>query len=255
LAFCYFMAKLEDVNTHGSKPIIWIDDPISSLDSNHIFFVFSLIQSEIINRSSFEQLFVSTHSLDFLKYLKRLRGKFVNHNQKNQEYDCRFFVIERHLKISKLALMPEYLKEYVTEFNYLFHQIYLCSKIERVTDGNHAIIYNFGNNARKFLEIFLYYKYPHGTNDRHGKIHFENMTKFFGEGAIPPILTSRISHEYSHLAGTLERGASPIDSGEIPNVARLIIDRLKQDQDQYTAFLKSIGETEPPKTTNTTRLP
>ena len=43
IAFCYFMAKLEDVETKGSKPIIWIDDPVSSLDSNHIFFVYSLI--------------------------------------------------------------------------------------------------------------------------------------------------------------------------------------------------------------------
>jgi wobble nucleotide-excising tRNase len=63
IAFCYFMAKLEDVDTKGCKPIIWIDDPISSLDSNHIFFVYSLIKSEILSNNEFEQLFVSTHSL------------------------------------------------------------------------------------------------------------------------------------------------------------------------------------------------
>lgn len=72
IAFCYFMAKLEDVETKGSKPIIWIDDPISSLDSNHIFFVYSLINAEIIAKQEFEQIFISTHNLDFLKYLKRL---------------------------------------------------------------------------------------------------------------------------------------------------------------------------------------
>ena len=36
------LEKLEDVETKGSKPIIWIDDPISSLDSNHIFFVWCI---------------------------------------------------------------------------------------------------------------------------------------------------------------------------------------------------------------------
>ena len=56
IAFCYFMAKLEDIETKGSKPIIWIDDPISSLDSNHIFFVYSLINSEIVAKQNFEQL-------------------------------------------------------------------------------------------------------------------------------------------------------------------------------------------------------
>jgi wobble nucleotide-excising tRNase len=39
IAFCYFMAKLGDVDTKGKNPIIWIDDPVSSLDSNHVFFV------------------------------------------------------------------------------------------------------------------------------------------------------------------------------------------------------------------------
>ncbi len=32
IAFCYFMAKLDDVETKNTNPIIWIDDPISSLD-------------------------------------------------------------------------------------------------------------------------------------------------------------------------------------------------------------------------------
>ncbi len=130
----------------------------------------------------------------------------------------------------------------MTEFNYLFHQIYRCSQIEHVTDANYSIVYNFGNNARKFLEVFLYYKYPHGTKDRNGELHLQSMTKFFGGHPIPTILTARVSNEHSHLAGALERGASPVDSGEIVDVARLIIDRLQQDEDQYSAFLNSIDE-------------
>jgi len=35
VSFCYFIAKLGDNKTSGKKPIIWIDDPISSLDGNH----------------------------------------------------------------------------------------------------------------------------------------------------------------------------------------------------------------------------
>ncbi|EJE0598231.1 AAA family ATPase, partial [Campylobacter jejuni] len=42
IAFCYFVASLKDANTKDKNPIIWIDDPISSLDNNHIFFIFSL---------------------------------------------------------------------------------------------------------------------------------------------------------------------------------------------------------------------
>ena len=63
------MAKLQDIKTDGEKPyIIWIDDPISSLDSNHIFFIFSLINSELFEdkKLKYKQLFISTHNLDFL---------------------------------------------------------------------------------------------------------------------------------------------------------------------------------------------
>lgn len=47
IAFCYFIAKLEEPDSKGKDLIIYIDDPISSLDGNHIFFMFSLIESLI----------------------------------------------------------------------------------------------------------------------------------------------------------------------------------------------------------------
>ena len=47
ISFCYFMAKLDDIDTNGRKPLIWIDDPISSLDTNHIYFMYSLIVAKM----------------------------------------------------------------------------------------------------------------------------------------------------------------------------------------------------------------
>ena len=47
IAFCYFIAKLEEPDSKGKDLIVYIDDPISSLDGNHIFFMFSLIESLI----------------------------------------------------------------------------------------------------------------------------------------------------------------------------------------------------------------
>ena len=72
VAFSYFMAKLNDTETAGKKPLIWIDDPICSLDANHVFFVYSLIYAEIVRKGIYDQLFISTHNLDFLKYLKSI---------------------------------------------------------------------------------------------------------------------------------------------------------------------------------------
>lgn len=240
IAFCYFMAKLEDIETKGNQPIIWIDDPISSLDTNHIFFIYSLINAEIVTpekfvengevkeRERFKQLFISTHNLDFLKYLKRLPGAG---NKRMSQY----FIINRADKFSSISLMPRYLKDYVTEFNYLFQQIHACASIETIDDTNYTTFYNFGNNARKFFEIYLYYKYPdRGMSE-------ETLMLFFGEEKIPAILTDRINNEYSHLSGVFERGSTPTEVPEMQTSARQILEKLKEDRDQYSALLKSIG--------------
>jgi len=246
IAFCYFMAKLEDIETKGNQPIIWIDDPISSLDANHIFFVYSLINAEIVTpekyedggeikeRDRFKQLFISTHNLDFLKYLKRLPGA-LNKNK------SQYFIITRTDQVSDIILMPRYLKDYVTEFNFLFHQIYKCAHAQIECDENHDCYYNFGNNARKFLEAFLYYKYPNAVEKD------DKLARFFGEDALAASLTDRINNEFSHLAGVFERSVLPIDVPEMKTTANFILRKIKEkDPDQYAALLQSIGVTEEP---------
>ena len=230
IAFCYFMAKLDDVNTSGKKSIVWVDDPISSLDGNHIFFVYSLLQAEIVDRKKFEQLFISTHNLEFLKYLKKINGK----NEQDKPYHKEWFIVERANDAATIKPMPKYLREYITEFNYLFHQIYKCTNMV-VGDDNYADFYNFGNNARKFLEIYLYYKQLDNSE--------EAMVSFF-DGKIPASLTNRINNEQSHLFGSFERGAMPVDIPEIQSCAKQICQRLEKiDKEQYDSLLRSIGVT------------
>lgn len=230
IAFCYFMAKLEDVSTQGKKPIIWIDDPISSLDSNHIFCVYSLIHKKIVADDNFEQLFISTHNLNFLKYLKRLSNNKLS------------LIISRQDKQSTIEKMPRYMEEYVTEFNYLFKQIYDCANLVQVDDTNYTKFYNFGNNARKFLEIYLYYKYPDMYNQSKDEdAQRERRKLFFGDG-IEPIYTNRLVNEYSHLCGTFERGESLVDVPEMKTIAQLILDKIKEkDEQQYNALVNSIS--------------
>jgi wobble nucleotide-excising tRNase len=236
IAFCYFMAKLSDVETKSKNPIIWIDDPISSLDSNHVFFVYSLLKDEVVANKSFEQLFISTHNLDFLKYLKRLNEKGENGHGFCKSY----YIIQRKDKTATIDPMPKYLKEYITEFNYLFHQIYKCARVETIDDTNYTTFYNFGNNARKFMEIFMAYKYPDAEKDSTEK----KIKKFFGDDIIFEIM-NRLNNEYSHMVGAFERGGTPIDTPEIKKVARRIIEKIKEaDKEQFDALLRSISEQE-----------
>ena len=234
IAFCYFMAKLDDVSTSGQKPIIWIDDPISSLDSNHIYFIFSLIVSKIAKTGCFSQLFLSTHNLDFLKYLNRLNSYHLDGNGKQIADSKAYFMIERIGNHSFIQSLPKYLKNNATEYNYLFSQLYKVSQCVAVTDDNYDMLYSFGNSARKFLEMYLYFKYP--TDEE----LLPKLKKFFAPEDVPPILINRLVNEDSH-GPTPENGLrNGIDPETIP-VAQKIIHLLQNDSEQYNAFIQSIS--------------
>jgi wobble nucleotide-excising tRNase len=231
ISFCYFMATIKDkLDTNTS---IYIDDPISSLDNNHIFFMFSLIDTEISKPKKFQQLFISTHNLDFLKYLKRLS---ISKPEKNLEH----FLIESANKLndrrSFIKKMPLHLKVYVTEFNYLFNELY--SYYLQIENGgvkpeeSYNQFYNLPNNMRKFLEYYLFYKFPNNDNP------LKNLGKLFDDEV--PSLLNRVINELSHLTH-IDRGWSPIDVSEAEECVKIIIEKVKEkDKEQFNALLESI---------------
>ncbi|MGR3172116.1 AAA family ATPase [Vibrio vulnificus] len=69
IAFAYFITQLEDESLNGIKPIVYLDDPICSLDSNHIYNVLGIIKSKL-GHEHVEQLFISTHNFEFFNLVK-----------------------------------------------------------------------------------------------------------------------------------------------------------------------------------------
>lgn len=236
ISFCYFIARMEDEmkdELNNEKLIIYIDDPISSLDSNHIFFMYSLIDTIIVRPKKFGQLFISTHNLDFLKYLKRIAksGKDIEH-----------YIVERRQKCTDKRIflypMPEHIKNYVTEFNYLFNEIYkVCKETgtnrKRELENTYNQFYNLPNNLRKFLECYLFFKFPNKDNP------LDNLGKLFDDNV--PSLINRVINEYSHLT-YIDRGWKPIDVDEAEDCARIVMDKIKEkDPSQYQALVESIS--------------
>jgi len=240
VAFCYFIAKLDDIESSGKKLIVYIDDPISSLDNNHIFFIYSLIENVLArpvgkdgnnkNIYKYNQMFISTHNLDFLKYIKRLS---------KPRKQCQHFTITGKKSGSELSLMASYMKNYVTEFNYLFNEIYICSD-EANSAMNHNSFYNFGNNLRKFLESFLFFKYPFSVNTQED--HNQRIEKFFGGDEGADALVQRLINEFSHLAEMFDRSVQPIDHAEISKLAKFVLLKLKEnDEQQYQCLIESVS--------------
>lgn len=132
--------------------------------------------------------------------------------------------------------MPEHLKKYTTEFVYLFNQIHQVAN-ENPTDKNYHIYYNFGNNARKFLESYLFFRYPDHSVGKERKLE-----KFLGQDMGSVSFINRIHNELSHAESHMQRVRKPLDIPEVKKDAQLILDRIKNtDPIQYKYLCSGIG--------------
>ncbi len=187
----------------------------------------------------YEQLFISTHNLEFLKYLKRLGGSKGSKGSKESK-QVESFLVSRKSTSSCISLMPEYLRSYITELNYLFSEIHTCTDDANTAVSHHSF-YNFGNNLRKFLEAFLFFKYPSNSIKKDKRLHL-----FFGDEAGAFSLVNRLTNEHSHLEEFIDRGMVPIDCAEIARTAKFVLQTMKaKDPDQYHHFLSSINAVDP----------
>ena len=240
ISFCYFIAQMDDElkGPEAHKLIIFIDDPISSLDSSHIFFMYSLIDTVIAKPKAYGQLFISTHNLEFLRFLKRLKMP-GEHGKKELSH----YVVEKLRKGDdeyrcEIKEMPQYLKEYVTEYNFLFEQIYIMAGPVRgerkaLINNTYTQYYNIANNMRKFLECYLFYRYP-DTNSP-----LDHLNELFEDHL--PSEVNRVVNEYSHLAWA-ERGLKVVDVPEMETAAKHILMALKEkDKTHFETLCKSVG--------------
>lgn len=230
ISFAYFLASLKELSDiERQSTIVFVDDPISSLDENNIFYIFSLLQSEVIDKD-YGQIFITTHNLDFLKYVTKYK---INNKQR------KYLMVDKHRSVGGNGLsiiqnMPKHMTSKVTEFNFLFEQIYTVAT-EKQSDDNYHVFYSFPNNARKFLETLLYFKYPSYKDP--GNDSSWRFKDFFGEG-VNDTFINRINNEYSHGLDRFDRLSKQINSAEFFKDAILILQTIKEkDIKQYMSLL------------------
>ncbi|EOZ1210901.1 AAA family ATPase, partial [Campylobacter jejuni] len=112
-----------------------------------------------------------------------------------------------------------------------------------------SLVYNFGNNLRKFLETYLFFKYPNNFES----LNQELIERFFNDTyqsdntdknhqKMVASITNRYHNEYSHLREILSRGMQPIDIEESKKIADFILTMIKKnDKNQFKALVRSIS--------------
>ena len=158
IAFSYFLTELKSLRNDNPpklpNSIVFIDDPISSLDSNHIFQVRSLLK-DFFKSDDYEQLFISTHNFEFFSILYD-SGIF---SKSQKEVNRPLYFIKRNKDcLSIIEKMPKTFSNYKSEYVGVFH---ILKEFHECTDKeNFPYLSLLPNALRRFVELYTLTKYP-----------------------------------------------------------------------------------------------
>lgn len=192
IAFAYFLTELKALRNDDPpklpNTIIFIDDPISSLDSNHIFQVRQLIHS-FFKEQDFAQLFISTHNFEFFSVM--LDTKLFGRISKNTNENKRplYFIKRSDNDGSIIKKLPNSFSSYKSEYVGLYHTLKEFDDLDHKEDFTNLLI--LPNAVRRFLELYTLMKYPSHTEvDDRMKSVFNPEDK--------PLYNTKLLHWFSH---------------------------------------------------------
>lgn len=233
IALSYFLVSLESARNDGilKNAIVFIDDPISSLDANHIAQVSSLLNSFFFYKDSdgkvcdhCAQLFISTHNFEFFSFIKDAN----NIKRKRDDSKCSTYMLKRTKENEvRLINLPKTFSKYNSEYLYLFSEIYSYYKSGCPEDMS----YMMPNVVRRFLEIYTRIKLP-GNKDE-----IDNRIKLLmGHG----VNELKVLHNFSHFT-SLER---VLKHSEIilrlPDIVEDLLKLIQRDENHYNSLLEGI---------------
>lgn len=233
IAFSFFLVKLWEI-TNLEETIVYIDDPISSLDSNHLFQVNAVIKDFFFFKDAddgnewklkVKQIFFSTHNFEFLSLLKEL--PMANKSKTN------YFLVKRiSLEKSTLINMPESLKKYSSEYHYLWNIIYSFYTSESKDDIE--VLLGLPNAMRRFIELYTYSKIPCATTTS-VDIRADVL---FGKEKSKRIM--KVLHHFSHLNNINRMSQNSDLISDIENVVNDLVDYISKDKLHYDALMEGV---------------
>lgn len=236
IAFAFFLTKLEEHKSLDDV-IVYIDDPVSSLDSNHIFQIYSVLEKTFFRKipqpdghekwvTTCEQLFLSTHNFEFFDMLKKLPV------HKARE---RYFLVKRiGPATSTLTDLPTSLRQYTSEYHYLFSVIQDFVKDPKKDDLGQLLA--LPNALRRFLELYTYMRRPWP-----GSTVEKRLAALVGPEK--SLRITKLLHHFSHLE-TVERLATHSNViADIEAVVNEVMALLEEDPAHLAALMQA--EVEP----------
>ncbi|MGC3962355.1 MAG: AAA family ATPase [Rhodocyclaceae bacterium] len=224
ISLAYFLVSLEQNGQRLEDQIIFIDDPICSLDANHIYDVAYLLMTRL---KACCQLFISTHNSEFFNTIKQdwaERGKFKKEH-------AAFLIHREGGGASQLLELPAHLAKFRSDYHHVFH----CLRgFQASTNPDIDAYLSCPNLLRRFLEMYLGFRRPTA------KGYLTKLDILFDDeverGAV-----ARFVDEGSHSASTLRM----LEYSDFPALSRGMVGRVmrameRADPDHYAVL---VGET------------
>lgn len=224
VSLAYFLVSLRQHGRSLHNTIAFIDDPICSLDANHIYDVAYLLLSEL---RDCKQLFISTHSSEFFNTIKQEwtdRGKFKTGHQG-------YLMHRQEENKSQLLDIPSHLVKFRSDYHHVF---YCLMQLRENASENIETFLHCPNLIRRFLEMYLGFRIPKSAG-------FQSKLSFLFDDQESRNAIARFADEGSHSQSTLRL----LEFSDFPAMARGMTDRLlsaleSKDPQHYAALTDAI---------------
>ncbi len=233
VTFAYFLTSLEAKGATLRDTIVFIDDPVSSLDSNHIYAAYALIVERLENS---RQLFVSTHNAELFNLLK---SKWLDERDGGRnKKDTRAYHVWRSVSPigkpqAELLNLPPLLRQFKSEYEFIFSQLYNFAK---TTSPSLHEAFTAPNLLRKFLEAYLGFRKPSVRS-------WSNKLELLLDSPDQRREIQKFADDASHLQAL---GRSLQHPDFVPNAQRcvkMVLDAIaRKDRDHYESLCEVIKE-------------
>ena len=238
ISFSHFLVQMKSTEQKGDlgNYIIFIDDPISSLDSNHVFQINSLLREVFFDQTpdtnnpeqlmwgvKCKQLFISTHNFEFFNLLKELPKK---HFKKDSRY-----YISRQGNKATIEKLPKVYNTFSSEYHFLFSEIRSFNRVRN--KGASSKLLTIPNILRRFVEMYTLTKFP--SNDDIDV----RAVEVFGKEKSKRIL--KLLHHFSHF-NSIDRLYKHSESvADIEYVCKEVINHIEtEDKMHYNALIAAL---------------
>lgn len=222
ITLVHFLESVARFPASKGKPIVVIDDPVSSLDSDIFMGISTYIWTEAVTKEHIAQIFLLTHNFELFRQwdiqVERLGGKLPDGRKTKDVHTASFYEIrsthtrvvgsskpKRRPRLVAWPSTPDVRKKMRSTYQHAFvivahalQELQADDSMERKLDAQLL----FPNVVRRILETFLAFKRPEWIGDFTGAMRQSKELlvagNYVGDADALRLRLTRYTHAHSH---------------------------------------------------------